>query len=94
MTTPVLQAFAAFCADARSRDFPDEVWHAAKRCVLDYYGTTLPGGAVAPAAMMKTAFADMLGRGGARLLPLGEITDARTAALINGAAEITGTPGW
>ena len=89
MSTPVLAAFAGFCADAQNRDFPDDVWHAAKRCVLDYYGTTLPGGAVAPATMMKTAFADMLGRGGARILPMGEIADARTAALINGAASHT-----
>lgn len=89
MTAPVLKAFAAFCAEARTRDFDDAVWHAAKRCVLDYYGTTLPGGAVAPATMLKTAFADMLGRGGARLYPGGEITDARTAALINGAASHT-----
>ncbi len=89
MTAPVLKAFAAFCAEARTRDFDDSVWHAAKRCVLDYYGTTLPGGAVAPATMLKTAFADMLGRGGARLYPGGEITDARTAALINGAASHT-----
>lgn len=89
MTEPVLAAFGKFCADAHRRDFDAKVWHAAKRCVLDYFGATLPGGAVAPASLMKTAFADMLGRGGARLYPGGEVTDARTAALINGAASHT-----
>ena len=85
----VLAPFAKFCADARARDFDDAVWHAAKRCVLDYMGATLPGGAVAPASLLKVAFADMLGRGGARLYPGGEVADARTAALINGAASHT-----
>ncbi len=89
MADPVLAAFAGFCADARTRDFDAPVWHAAKRCVLDYMGATLPGGAVAPASLMKVAFADMLGRGGARLYPGGDVTDARTAALINGAASHT-----
>lgn len=89
MSEPVLAPFAHFAADAATCDFPDEVWHAAKRCVLDYMGATLPGGAVAPATLMKVAFADMLGRGSARLYPGGEVTDPRTAALINGAASHT-----
>ncbi len=89
MTAPVLAPFAAFAADAATRDFDIAVLHAAKRCVLDYMGATLPGGAIAPASLMKVAFTDMLGRGGARLYPGGEVTDARTAALINGAASHT-----
>lgn len=89
MSDPVLASFARFSASAASIDLPDTVMHAAKRCVLDYMGATLPGGAIAPASLMKVSFADMLGRGSARLYPNGEITDPRTAALINGAASHT-----
>jgi len=89
MPDPVLASFARFAASAASIDIPDAAMHAAKRCVLDYMGATLPGGAIAPASLMKVAFADMLGRGTARLYPGGETTDPRTAALINGAASHT-----
>ena len=86
---PVLAPFAAFCADAATCTLPEAVLHAAKRCVLDYMGATLPGGAIAPATMMTQALSDMLGHGRARLYPGGEVTDAKTAALINGAASHT-----
>ncbi len=89
MSEPVLAPFARFAASAATREITDAVMHAAKRCVLDYMGATLPGGAIAPASLMKTAFTDMLGHGQARLYPGGETTDARTAALINGAASHT-----
>jgi 2-methylcitrate dehydratase PrpD len=52
-------------------------------------GATIPGGVVAPATLLKNAFADMIGNGGAYLYPNGETTDAKTAALINGAASHT-----
>jgi len=89
MSDPVLASFARFTASAARIDIPDTAMHAAKRCVLDYMGATLPGGAIAPASLMKVAFSDMLGRGSARLYPGGETTDPRTASLINGAASHT-----
>ena len=89
MTAPVLSPFAKFIVDAQQATFDQNVLHAAKRCLLDYMGATLPGGVVAPATLLKDAFADMLGHGGAFLYPGGETTDAKTAALINGAASHT-----
>lgn len=81
--------FAAFVADLDGAAVREEVRHAARRVVVDWFAATLPGGAVAPATLLRQAFADQLGRGGAKLYPGGEITDARTAALINGAASHT-----
>ena len=89
MDAPVLSPFAKFIADAQQATFDDHVLHAAKRCLLDYMGATIPGGVVAPATLLKDAFADMLGHGGALLYPGGETTDVKTAALINGAASHT-----
>lgn len=89
MTAPVLRPFAKFVADAQQTTFDENVLHAAKRCLLDYMGATIPGGVVAPATLLKDAFADILGRGGAFLYPGSETTDAKTAALINGAASHT-----
>lgn len=89
MPSPVLSPFAKYIADAPQTTFDDNVLHAAKRCLLDYMGATIPGGVVAPATLLKNAFADMIGNGGAYLYPNGETTDAKTAALINGAASHT-----
>lgn len=89
MAEPALTPFARFAADAATRDFSDAVRHAAKRAVLDYFGALLPGGHLPPATLLIDAFADMLGRGSARLYPGGETCDPRTAALINGAASHT-----
>lgn len=89
MPETALSPFANFTAEAAARAFPDAVWHGAKRALLDYMGATLPGGVLAPAKPLKAAFADMLGRGRSCIYPSGEVTDPRTAALINGAASHT-----
>lgn len=89
MSSPVLAPFAKFISEAPQTTFDDSVLHAAKRCLLDYMGATIPGGVVAPATLLNDAFADMIGNGGAYLYPNGATTDAKTAALINGAASHT-----
>lgn len=89
MSNPVLSPFAKFIADAQNTTFDENVLHAAKRCLLDYMGATIPGGVVAPATLLNDAFADMIGNGSACLYPNGTTTDAKTAALINGAASHT-----
>lgn len=86
---PVLSPFAEFAANASHLAFDDDVIHAAKRCLLDYMGATIPGGVVAPATLLNEAFRDMIGTGSAHLYPGGETTDMKTAALINGAASHT-----
>ncbi len=84
-----LTPFADFVAAVQKMPLPDNVRHAAKRCVLDWFGATLPGGAEPPATLMLDAYADVIGRGSARIYPSGRVTDARTAALINGSASHT-----
>jgi len=89
MADVALTPYAKFAAKASSGALPVEAWHGAKRALLDYMGATLPGGVLPPATLLKDAFADVLGRGNARVYPGGETTDARTAAFINGAASHT-----
>lgn len=89
MAEPVLAPFAEFTATAATDSFSDDVWHAAKRCLLDYMAATLPGGDIPPATLLHDAFSEMLGRGYSRLYPSGIVTDPKTAAFINGAASHT-----
>lgn len=81
--------YAAFAAAMRERDLPPEALHHAKRCVIDWFAATLPGGREAPATLITRALAEDTGRGAATLLPSGLGATARTAALINGAASHT-----
>lgn len=76
----VIERYAAFASEMQP---PELAVHAAKRCILDWYGAALAGSVEAPATLLRQAFP---GDGDAGLLPDGEGRDARTAALINGAA--------
>ena len=70
----VVERYASWAAGWRSQPIPPEVLHHAKRAVIDWHAALLPGSIVAPATLLKKA----LGEG-----------DARTLALINGAAAHT-----
>ena len=85
----ILKTFADYAAGLATAKLADEVVHAAKRAVVDWFAATLVGGGQAPATLLIEAFADCLGRGAALLYPSGRAADARTAALINGAAAHT-----
>jgi len=84
-----LAPFAEFTARMATDTPPKAVVHAAKRCIIDWFAATCPGGAEPPATLLIQALDDVIGRGRARLFPSGLTTDARTAALINGAASHT-----
>src|SRR5438128_967599 len=71
----VVERYASWAAGWRSQPIPPEVVHHARRAVIDWHAALLPGSIVAPATLLKKA----LGDGG----------DARTLALINGAAAHT-----
>ncbi|HSF94298.1 MAG TPA: MmgE/PrpD family protein [Thermohalobaculum sp.] len=86
MTTVALE-FAEFAAGVSTGDLPDTVRHAAKRCLIDWWGGALAGSVEAPATVLAEALAP--GGGRARLLPWGRGADPRTAALINGTAAHT-----
>ena len=67
----------------------DAVLHAARRCLIDWYATTLPGAVRAPATLLREALQEEVGSGPSRLLPDGLAAGSRAAALINGAASHT-----
>ena len=46
-----LDRLAAYCAEAHAAEPPAEATHAAKRCLVDWFAATVPGGAVAPATL-------------------------------------------
>jgi len=80
---------AGFTVAMRALPLPPAAIHHAKRCVIDWFAATLPGGLEAPATLMTRALAEDVGRGTACLLPSGVSATARTAALINGTASHT-----
>ena len=84
----VVEKFAAYAVDSRTRPIPAEALHHAKRAVIDWYAALLPGAVVAPATLLEKALVEDLDRGKARLA-LGRRASTRTAALINGAAAHT-----
>lgn len=64
---------------------PRTVVHHAKRAVIDWYASALPGAQSEPLRLLEQVVADDLDRGPARLV-LGRAATVRTAALLNGAA--------
>ena len=84
-----VHAFAGFVAELDADRLHNEVLHHARRCLIDWYATTVPGSVRAPATLLRDALGEELGRGHARLLPDAQPASARAAALINGAASHT-----
>ena len=81
----LLQKIADYAIKEQTSKLPAEVIHHAKRAVIDWYASLLPGSQVAPAILLEQALAEDLDRGRARL-GSGRRATLRTAALINGAA--------
>lgn len=84
----VVEHFAAFAEDFRSRPVDLNVLHHAKRAVIDLYAAMLPGALVPPATLYERALAEELDTGSARLAQ-GRRATVRAAAFINGAAAHT-----
>ena len=90
----LIRRFADYTASVSTADLPEDAIHGAKRCVIDWFASTLRGGMEAPATLLTDALVDVIGDGPgtgqgtnkAVLYPSGKTTDPRTAALINGAA--------
>ena len=88
MQQTIAERFATYAVGLASTDIPSTTRHNAARCILDWYAGTISGGVLAPATLLAKALATPAG-GMASLLPSGQMLDARTAALINGAASHT-----
>ena len=87
--TTIAQRFADYAAGVRQAKLPAEVLHAARRCLVDWFAATVPGGIEPPATLLVEAFAEEIGHGRAQLVPSGRRATARAAAFINGAAAHT-----
>ncbi|MFI6348632.1 MmgE/PrpD family protein [Streptomyces sp. NPDC050560] len=85
----VVDDFADFAVRSRATPLPEEVAQAATRALVDWYGATLAGSGMPPAAALRRALAALGAPGPARLIPDGASADARTAALVNGTASHT-----
>jgi 2-methylcitrate dehydratase PrpD len=81
--------YAKFAAAITSKPMSDEVLHAARRCLIDWYAATLPGSVLPPATLLREALHDEVGAGSSRLLPDALGASTRAAALINGVASHT-----
>ncbi|HSN41464.1 MAG TPA: MmgE/PrpD family protein [Burkholderiales bacterium] len=81
----LLQKIADYAIAEQTSRLPAEVVHHAKRAVIDWYASLLPGSVVTPATLLEQALAEDLDRGRARLAR-GRQATVRAAALINGAA--------
>ncbi len=84
-----MRELAEFCRGLRERDIPEDVMHAAARCIVDWMSATVPGGVAAPASLLAVALRDERGAGLATLIPSGQKIGSRAAALINGCAAHT-----
>jgi len=81
----LLKQIADYAVKEQTAKLPEEVIHHAKRAVVDWHASLLPGSRVAPATLLEQALADELDHGRARLAS-GRRATVRAAALINGAA--------
>ncbi|MCX7136191.1 MAG: MmgE/PrpD family protein [Proteobacteria bacterium] len=79
------QQLADYAVKEQTSKLPENVWHHAKRAVIDWYAALLPGSLVAPATVLEQAMAEDLDHGNARLAS-GRRATLRAAAMINGAA--------
>jgi len=81
----LLETIADYAVREQTSKLPKEAIHHAKRAVIDWYASLLPGSRVAPATLLEQALADELDHGRARLAS-GRRATIRAAAVINGAA--------
>src|SRR5262249_15202414 len=81
----VLQTIADYAVKEQTANLKPEVIRHAKRAVIDWYASLLPGSRVPPATLLEQALAEELDHGKARL-GSGRRATLRAAALVNGAA--------
>src|SRR5437762_6942909 len=84
----VVERFAAWANDWRSKPIAPEVLHHAKRAVIDWHAALFPGAVMPPAILLEKALGDELDKGDATLA-LGRKATVKAAALINGTAAHT-----
>src|SRR5262245_4842891 len=81
----LLQQIADYAVREQTSKLSPEAVHHAKRAVIDWYASLLPGSRIEPATLLEQALADELDHGRARLAS-GRRATVRAAPLINGTA--------
>ena len=81
----LLETIADYAVREQTARLPKTAIHHAKRAVIDWHASLLPGSRVPPATLLEAALADELDHGRARL-GSGRRATIRAAAVINGAA--------
>ena len=89
MTGTIVEKLAEYGVAERARVLPAEVRHHARRALIDWFASLLPGSIVDPAQAMIKGLADELGHGRAFVYGSGKFGSLRAAALINGTASHT-----
>src|SRR5215510_4655274 len=84
----VVERFASWAVDARTKSLSPPVLHHARRALIDWHAALYPGAVAPPATLLEKALAEELDRGPARLA-LGRKATVRAAALINATAAHT-----
>ncbi len=82
---PVAAQLADIVTEQGACNQTDDVIHAAKRCIIDWFAAAVPGAASKPARALERGLLDELGHGSAWTLS-GRKAPMRTSALINGLA--------
>ncbi|MCA3106708.1 MAG: MmgE/PrpD family protein, partial [Rhodocyclaceae bacterium] len=85
----LLEKIADYAVHEQTSRLPDEVWHHAKRCVIDWSASLLPGMLCAPATVLIEALEDEVGHGRCKLPVYGQAASTRAAAMIMGAGSHT-----
>ena len=80
----VVEQLAEFAVARRATPLAEDVRHAAVRATVDWVSATVPGSRTLAARALTEALGP--GPGSSRLIPSGQATDVRTAALLNGTA--------
>ena len=84
-----LGTLAGYGAAERTRPLPETVRYHAKRALIDWFATLLPGTRLAPATLLARALADETRAEGAIVYPTFQRANLRSAALINATAAHT-----
>jgi 2-methylcitrate dehydratase PrpD len=87
--TELAERLAEYGVAERTRGLPDPVWHHAKRALIDWFATLLPGSISPPATLLARALTDETRAEGAIVYATGRRASLRSAALINAAAAHT-----
>ncbi len=80
-----IEAFSKYASDFRHAEVSANVIHHAKRAMMDWHAAVFPGWSMPPAAILREALSEDIGRGKC-LLPDGQAATVRAAALILGTA--------